>query len=72
MGVCFLVLYVEKKSSKIVGYGGIFVFLDGYEIDYIFSKEYRDRGYATKIAKVQINFIKSILNINNIYCIGAS
>jgi len=58
---------VEKKSSNIVGYAGVLPFLDGYEIGYIFAKEYWGMGYATEIAKAQIDYIKSVLNSNNIY-----
>jgi RimJ/RimL family protein N-acetyltransferase len=58
---------IEKKSSNLVGYAGVLPFLDGYEIGYIFAKEYWGKGFATEIAKAQIDFIKSVLNSELIY-----
>jgi len=58
---------IEKKSGNLVGYGGVLPFLEGFEIGYIFAKEYWGKGFATEIAKAQIEFIKSILNSEQIY-----
>jgi len=58
---------IEKKSGNLIGYGGVLPFLDGFEIGYIFAKEYWGKGFATEIAKAQIEFIKSILNSEQIY-----
>ena len=47
-------------KDKIIGFGGIFKFdYKSYELGYIIAKEHWGRGFATKIALAQIEFIQS-------------
>lgn len=50
-----------KDSNKLIGYGGIMPFIDGYEFGYIIAKEYQNRGYGFEIAKAQLEYIENNL-----------
>lgn len=58
---------IEKRSKKLIGYGGIMEFRDGYEFGYILAKDAWGKGYATEIAIAQIEYIKKSLNSSNVY-----
>ena len=50
-----------KDSKKLIGYGGIMPFRDGYEFGYIIAKKYWKQGYGLEIAKAQLDFIQNRL-----------
>ncbi|HGZ70800.1 MAG TPA: N-acetyltransferase [Nitratifractor sp.] len=58
---------IEKRNKKLIGYGGIMNFRDGYEFGYILAKDAWGKGYATEIAIAQIEYIKKKLNSSNVY-----
>ena len=52
---------ILKKNQEIIGYGGVCEFefkeFSGLELGYVLGKEYWGIGYATEIAKAQLDFI---------------
>ena len=55
---------VLKTNQEIIGYGGVCEFefkeFNGLELGYVLGKEYWGLGYATEIAKAQLDFILSL------------
>jgi ribosomal-protein-alanine N-acetyltransferase len=40
---------IEKRNKKLIGYGGIMNFRDGYEFGYILAKDAWGKGYANLV-----------------------
>jgi len=64
----------EKKSGLLVGIAGVLkcdeIESNHYEFGYIIIEEYRNKGFATEIAKAQMIFAKKVLRQNKIFALS--